>query len=493
MNSGTWINGKAFTTHGSVWEVINPCNSEVVARFPLADAADVDVAVRAATDAFSEWSRTTPAERSRLLLALARRIEERFDEYVRVETAQTGKPYRLCREFDVPGTIDNIYFFSGMARNLEGKASAEWVTHLNSSIRREAVGVVGSIAPWNYPLQMAAWKILPAITAGNTIVLKPAELTPLTSVMLAQDCTEVGFPPGVVNVVTGAGVIAGEALVSHPSVAMVSFTGSTRVGQRVMELATKGIKRIHLELGGKAPFIVFQDADLEAAIQGAVAASLINSGQDCTAATRAYVHQSLFDSFISGVRDLFEHITVGDPTDPTTDIGPLVSKAQQERVHGFVTRAVDHGARVEIGGIKLGNPSGSFYSPTLITGAAQDSEVVQEEIFGPVLVVLPFETADQGLALANDTPYGLAASAWTRSVVLSERAQREINAGTVWINDHIPIMSEMPHGGFGGSGFGKDMSTYSLEEYTRVKHVAVDISGDVKKEWHRTIFNETNL
>lgn len=366
----------------------------------------------------------------------------------------------------------------------------EWVPHLNSSIRREPIGVIGSIAPWNYPLQMAMWKILPAIAAGNTIVLKPAELTPLTAVMLAQDCTDVGFPDGVVNVVTGAGSIAGEALVSHPDVAMVSFTGSTKVGRRVMELATMGIKRVHLELGGKAPFIVFADADLEAAVQGAVAGSLINSGQDCTAATRAYVHESLFPEFIEQVSALFRQVTCGDPRSESTDIGPLVSLAQRDRVHGFVERAVSQGATIHVGGSINPAGIGAFYPPTLVTGAAQRSEIVQDEIFGPVLVVLPFGSVQEGLELANDTPYGLAASAWTRSVLISERAQRELNAGTVWINDHIPIMSEMPHGGFGNSGFGKDMSTYSLEEYTRVKHVVVDISGDTKKDWHRTIFRD---
>ena len=421
-------------------------------------------------------------------MALARQVESRLDEYVRVESLQTGKPHRLCHEFDLPGTIDNINFFAGIARNLDGKASAEWIPNINSSIRREPVGVVGSIAPWNYPLQMAAWKILPAIAAGNTIVLKPAELTPLTSVMLAEDCTTVGFPDGVVNVVTGRGPLAGEALISHPDVSMVSFTGSTRVGQRVMELATRGIKRVHLELGGKAPFVVFEDADLPAAIEGAVAGSLINTGQDCTAATRAYVHRSVFDQFIEGVKELYAGIVVGDPTNPETDIGPLISLAQRDRVGQFVDRAKNAGAVIHVGGSHVGDPHGAFYAPTLISGASQDSEIVQEEIFGPVLVVLPFDTVEEGLALANDTRYGLAASAWTRSMLLSERAQREINAGTVWINDHIPIMSEMPHGGFAGSGFGKDMSTYSLEEYTRIKHVAVDITGDVKKEWHRTIF-----
>ncbi len=471
------------------WKVINPANGSVVETIQLAGVEQVHQAVAAARQAFALWSRTTPGERSALLLALARRLEERFEEYVQVESSQTGKPLRLCREFDVPGSIDNIYFFAGIARNLEGKASAEWVSNLNSSIRREPVGVIGSIAPWNYPLQMAVWKILPAIAAGNTIVLKPAELTPLTALMLVEDCLAVGFPPGVVNVVVGIGPIAGEALVSHPEVDMVSFTGSTAVGQRVMELATGGIKRVHLELGGKAPFVVFADADLDAAIQGAAAGALINTGQDCTAATRAYVDASIYPQFVEGVRTLFGSILVGDPDDPSTDIGPLTSKAQQERVVGFVNRARDAGAVIEVGGQVTGDPEGAYYLPTVITGADHDSEIASEEIFGPVLVVIPFSGDDEGLALANDSRYGLAASAWTASVLRSERAQRELNAGTVWINDHIPIMSEMPHGGFNGSGFGKDMSSYSLDEYTRIKHVAVDITGDTHKEWHRTIFS----
>lgn len=491
--TGSWIDGQAVVGSGEEFSVINPANSQVVATISMATETDVDRAVRSAQQAYVQWSRTSPSQRSALLLALARQVESRLDQYVRVESLQTGKPHRLCHEFDLPGSMDNINFFAGLARNLEGKASAEWVSTINSSIRREPVGVVGSIAPWNYPLQMAAWKILPAIAAGNTIVLKPAELTPLTSVMLAEDCTAVGFPDGVVNVITGRGPIAGEALISHPDVSMVSFTGSTRVGQRVMELATRGIKRVHLELGGKAPFVVFEDADLAAAIEGAVAGSLINTGQDCTAATRAYVHRSLFEQFIDGVGRIFENIVIGDPCNASTDIGPLVSLAQRDRVHQFVTRAKEAGAVVHVGGSPVVKDGGAFYPPTLISGVAQDSEIVQEEIFGPVLVVLPFDTVEEGLALANDTRYGLAASAWTRSLVLSERAQRELNAGTVWINEHIPIMSEMPHGGFGGSGFGKDMSTYSLEEYTRIKHVAVDITGDVKKEWHRTIFADRNV
>lgn len=490
MKSGSWINGSAFHGHGGSWDVVNPVDGSVVETISLADRDDVGVAVQSARHAFHEWSHYSPADRSSALIALAKRMHERSVEYVRVESAQTGKPWRLCREFDVPGSIDNVNFFAGIARNFEGKASTEWIPNITSTVRRESIGVVGSIAPWNYPLQMAMWKVLPAIAAGNTIVLKPAELTPLTSLMFAEDCTEVGIPSGVVNVVTGLGPIAGEALIEHPDVDMVSFTGSTTVGQRVMEIATRTIKRVHLELGGKAPFVVFPDADLDAAIQGAAAGALINSGQDCTAATRAYVHDSLYEGFVAGVSKLFGSITVGDPVSPETDIGPLVSKAQQKRVKGFVDRAVASGAKVEVGGAEVGAESGAYFAPTIITGASQESEIVQEEVFGPVLVVLPFGNDDEGIALANDSRFGLAASAWTTSVVRSERAQRELNAGTVWINDHIPIMSEMPHGGFGASGFGKDMSSYSMEEYTRIKHVAVDITGDSHKEWHRTIFSE---
>lgn len=473
-------------------EVVNPADGTVVATVDLAAPVDVDAAVAAAATAFPEWARATPGERAAALTRLAARLEERAEEYAQVETAQTGKPIKLSREFDVPGSVDNAAFFAGAARNLEGRGSAEYDGTHTSLIRREPVGVVGSIAPWNYPLQMAMWKMLPAIAAGNTIVLKPAELTPLTTVMLAEDCVAAGIPAGVVNVVVGTGPQAGEALVSHPDVRMVSFTGSTPVGRRVMELATTSLKRVHLELGGKAPFVVFDDADLEAAVNGAVAGALINTGQDCTAATRAYVQRPLFDAFVQGVADLMATVRLGDPTDPSTDLGPLISRRQQERVAGFVERARAAGAKVVHGGEIPGGSlaAGAYYLPTLVTGAPQDAEIVQSEIFGPVLVVLPFDSDEEGLALANDTVYGLAASAWTRDVFRALRAQREIQAGCVWINDHIPIVSEMPHGGVKQSGFGKDMSQYSFDEYTIVKHVSLDITGEPRKDWHRTIFGD---
>ncbi|MCB5183014.1 gamma-aminobutyraldehyde dehydrogenase [Streptomyces antimicrobicus] len=471
--------------------VVDPATGEDVLTYQLASAADVDAAVAAARRAFPAWSAATPGERAEVLHRLAGVLGERAEEFARAESLQCGKPVKLSTEFDVPGTIDNTAFFAGAARHLQGQAAGEYSGDHTSYVRREAIGVVGSIAPWNYPLQMAAWKILPAVAAGNTIVLKPAELTPLTSLMFAQAATEAGIPDGVVNIVTGAGREAGEHLVGHPDVAMTSFTGSTGVGKRVAELATATVKRLHLELGGKAPFVVFADADLEAAAQGAVAASLINTGQDCTAATRAYVQRPLFDAFVARVAELMRTVRLGDPFDPATDLGPLVSHAQRDRVAGFVERARAYATVVTGGEIPGGAlAAGAYYAPTLITGAPQDSEIVQSEIFGPVLVALPFDTDDEAIALANDTPYGLAASAWTRDVYRAGRATREIKAGCVWVNDHIPIISEMPHGGYKASGFGKDMSAYSFEEYTQVKHVMYDNTAVAAKDWHRTIFGD---
>ncbi|MFI1280768.1 gamma-aminobutyraldehyde dehydrogenase [Streptomyces sp. NPDC020858] len=478
-------------TSGRSHTVIDPATGDEVLTYELASTADVDAAVAAAKRAFPAWSGATPGERSDALHRLAAVLAEQAEEFAYAESLQCGKPIKLSTEFDVPGTIDNTAFFAGAARHLQGQAAAEYSGDHTSYVRREAIGVVGSIAPWNYPLQMAAWKILPAIAAGNTIVLKPAELTPLTSLMFAQAAKDAGLPDGVINIVTGAGREAGEHLVGHPDVVMTSFTGSTAVGKRVAEIATATVKRLHLELGGKAPFLVFDDADLEAAAHGAVAASLINTGQDCTAATRAYVQRPLHDAFVARVAELMETVRLGDPFASTTDLGPLVSHAQRDRVAGFVERARAYATVVTGGEVPAGDlAGGAYYRPTLIAGAAQDSEVVQSEIFGPVLVVLPFDTDDEGIALANDTPYGLAASAWSRDLYRANRATREIKAGCVWINDHIPIISEMPHGGYKASGFGKDMSAYSFEEYTQVKHVMYDNTAVAAKDWHRTIFGD---
>jgi betaine-aldehyde dehydrogenase len=490
-----YIGGRARAgSGGGTHSVVDPASGRTVWTYATAGPADVDAAVAAAKAALPGWAAAAPGERSAALHRLSAVLDARADELARAETLQCGKPIRLSSGFDVPGTVDNTAFFAGAARHLEGRAAGEYSPDHTSYVRREPVGVIGSIAPWNYPLQMAGWKILPAVAAGNTIVLKPSELTPLTALMFAEAATEAGLPDGVVNIVTGTGPVAGEHLVAHPDVAMTSFTGSTAVGTRIARIAAGTVKRLHLELGGKAPFVVFDDADLDAAVHGAVAAALINSGQDCTAATRAYVQRPLYEPFVAAVADLMADVRLGDPADPATDLGPLTSFAHRDRVAAVVERARAY-ATVVTGGSAPGDAlaAGAYYRPTLLTGAPQHSEAVQQEIFGPVLAVLPFDTDEQGLAYANDTPYGLAASAWTRDVYRAGRAAREITAGCVWINDHIPIVSEMPHGGAKSSGFGKDMSLYSFEEYTQVKHVMSDNTAVARKDWHRTVFADRHV
>lgn len=482
----------AFHTGGGdrTIDIVNPATGETLVRPDLASQDDVDTAVRAARDAFGRWSRKTPGERSDAMHAFAAELTAGAEELAQAETLQTGKPIRLSRDFDIAGSIDNVSFFAGMARHLTGLATGEYSAEHTSSIRREPIGVVGSIAPWNYPLQMAAWKVLPAIAAGNTIVLKAAEITPYTSLMFADAATRAGIPAGVINVLTGTGPQAGEALMKHPDVSMVSFTGSTTVGKRVGELAAGSAKRVHLELGGKAPFVVFDDADLEAAIHGAVAGACLNTGQDCTAATRAIVHSSLFDAFCDGVAEVMEGIRLGDPHDSDTDLGPLSSQAHLDRVRTHVDKAKADGATVRSGSLPSDDTyaGGSFFAPTIVSGIDRDAAIMRDEVFGPVLAAVPFTTDDEALDIANDTPYGLAASAWTTDLNRANRASREIQAGCVWLNDHIPIISEMPHGGHKQSGFGKDMSSYSFEEYTQIKHVMVDNTGQSRKDWHRIVF-----
>ncbi|OLT87767.1 gamma-aminobutyraldehyde dehydrogenase [Mycobacterium syngnathidarum] len=485
--TSSWINGAPVTTAGATHQIIDPASGRPVAEYALATPADVDNAVDAARQAFPAWSKATPAERSAVLAKLAELADEHADQLIAEEVAQTGKPVRLATEFDVPGSIDNIDFFAGAARRLEGKASAEYSGDHTSSIRREAVGVVATITPWNYPLQMAVWKVIPALAAGCSVVIKPAEITPMTTLTLARLATEAGLPAGVFNVVTGGGADVGTALAGHRDVDVVTFTGSTAVGRKVMAAAAVHGHRTQLELGGKAPFVVFDDADLDAAIQGAVAGALINTGQDCTAATRAIVARDLYDDFVAGVAEVMSKIVVGDPHDPDTDLGPLISFAHRDKVAGMVARAPEQGGRVVTGGVVPDLP-GAFYRPTLIADVAETAEVYRDEVFGPVLTVRPFADDDDAIRQANDTVYGLAASAWTRDVYRAQRASREINAGCVWINDHIPIISEMPHGGVGASGFGKDMSDYSFEEYLTIKHVMSDITGAAEKGWHRTVF-----
>ena len=482
-SSGRWI------------EVRSPATREVVGRVPDGTKEDVDRAVAVARAAFRDgrWQRMPLGQRVAVMERLGDLLDRDADELARLETLQTGTTYKLRRESDFAFASDNLRFFATQIRNLEGKAAYEYTGSHTSFVRREPLGVVGQVSPWNYPLWMAIWKIGPALAAGNSVVLKPASATPLTTIRLAELALEAGLPAGVLNVVTGRGDVVGAALAAHPDVDLISLTGDTETGKRIQALASANLKRVHLELGGKAPLIVCADADIEAAARGATAGALINGGQDCTAATRAYVHRDVYDAFVARTAELFDGVRVGDPFHPTTDLGTLISDTQVARVAGFVERAVAAGARVVAGGRRpdvTGLPDGAFYRPTLIVDCTQDSEIVQDEVFGPVLAVLPFDTLEEALEQANDTRYGLAASIWTTNVFTAMEAARSLDFGHVQVNDHLMVTSEMPHGGFKQSGSGKDMSAYSFEEYTRVKHVMLELTGEPEKPWHYTIFGD---
>ncbi len=498
---GNFINGKFIKPLSKKYlNVLNPYTEKVIAKVPDSNIKDVDLAVNAARKAFDSgvWSDMSVGEHSSYLLKLADLIEKNLLKLAKLESINQGKTIKMARDSDIPFAIDNLRFFAGASRSMKDVTPQDYVDYHEknhhkplgtSMIKREPIGVVAAITPWNYPFMIAIWKIGPALAMGNTVIIKPASTTPLTTLELAVLAKKAGIPNGVLNVITGSGQVVGSYLAEHNKVDMISLTGNTETGKEIQRLAINNLKKVHLELGGKAPFIVFEDVDLEAATEGAIVASIVNSGQDCTAATRIYVHSKIYHKFIEKLKHKASKVRLGNPLDKKTDLGPLNSKAHLERVTNFIKNGVKEGAKIYYKGSKP-EGKGYFMPIHIMINVDQKSNLCQREIFGPVINILKFNTLGEVIKKANDVDYGLASSVWTKDIKKAFNVTNKLKFGEVWINDHLPLVSEMPHGGVKQTGHGRDLSVYALEEYSNIKHVYVDLSGKVRKPWHYTVYGK---